>query len=173
MKSSFLYSIIFILASVLVILFLALPQYQKWAAIRKKVDVLKEELKNEEEYFNQLSLMKRKLEEKKTEVEKLNTALPNNCSFAELFNFIQTLSSQTRFLFSEISSLSLSPLPDAPFLEMSANIKIVGEYQDLKNFLKGLEQSSRLIEVKKIDFSTPEKGPLSIELTISAKCYGD
>jgi Tfp pilus assembly protein PilO len=172
MKSNLISSLILILFSILFAYFFSLPKYQKWQQTIQKSNLLEKEIRNEEEYFSDLRRLRDTLMERRQDVDKLNTILPNNCSFAELLNFIQNLASQNGFLLSAVSSISLSQVPQTSIYKMAVNITLSGDYSSLKKVLSGIENSSRLIEVEKIDFSAPEKGPTSFNFTISAKCYG-
>jgi len=173
MRSNLIFSLFLILFSVLFAFYFVGPRYQKWQQTIQKANILEKEIKNEEEYFSELKRIKNSLMERKQDLEKLDIILPNFCSFPEVLNFIQNFASQNGFLLAGVNSISLSQVPQTSFYKMSASISLSGEYSGLKKILSGIENSSRLIEVEKIDFSSSEKGPFSFNLTISTHCYGN
>lgn len=127
--------------------------------------------RNQENYFEELRKTASRLEGYKDVVLKIDSALPSNPLLPELFNFIQKLCSQSGLVLSKIGTISTNALPQGQLKETKAEITVSGNYSAFKNFLSGLEKSSRLIEVESVSFSATEKEPFVFNLKIKIYSY--
>ncbi len=174
MKNEQLFTIFFFFVSILIILLLVFPQYQNWSFLKQRVDELKIELQNQENYFEEIKKIAVNLEKYKDPLSKIDSALPSNPSIPELFHLIKNFSSTSGLLLAKIGSISTTPLPNSRLKETRTTINLEGDYSALKNFLSALEKSARLIEVENISFSTPqekEKNPFEFNLKIKVYSY--
>lgn len=171
MRSDIFFALILFFTAILIILFWVLPQYQNMVAIQKVVADFETAKKEQENYFEELRRTARELERAQEILSKIDSALPSNPSLPELFNFLHKLSTQCGLVFSQISSITTNSLPDSELKATEIGIVLSGNYADLKKFLSGLENSSRLIEVENISFSSSEKEPFQFNLKIKVYSY--
>ncbi len=171
MRNETFYALTFSFLAILIIFFWVLPQYQNMISIKKVLADFESAKREQENYFEQLKKTARELERYKETLSKIESALPNNPSLPQFFNFFQKLSSQSGFNFTQISSITTDSLPQEDLKITKIEIIGSGNYLDFKNFLSGLETSSRLIEVENISFSSGEKEPFQFNLKVRIYSY--
>lgn len=135
------------------------PNYQKYQNLRTEIKYKEIEIGNEAKYYEKLKSLSESLANQKDEVEKLNSALPSGPAMVpDLFKFLQKTSSENGLVVKEISTSLAKKAVDNPAIsDILLKIKLYGSYSSFKNFLQALENSSRLIEVETISFSSPKK----------------
>ena len=184
-----------ILLAVLTIgIFLILPKYQELKAFKIKIDEKRDELQYKEEYFSDLQETSDRLKDYKEELEKIESALPDNPSLPSFFNFLQKATSQNGLILKNLGSFSIV-LPSISSVKktveekateknvketekkipkvkkISLAIEVSGSYSSFKNFLESLEKSARLIEVENISFSSPKPGEETFSYTLKLKTF--
>lgn len=166
---------IFVGISIIVGILFLWPKYQNFQITQRQLENKEIELLFRKEYYQQLDSLSEKLKEFSTEVSKIDSALPLDSSSAALsfYNFLQKVSLENGLIMNSIGSFSLSPLSARPDVQIiSIPIGATGSYAALKNFLKALEKSSRIIEVNSIFFSSPgEEGLFAFQLEIQTYSY--
>jgi len=177
--------ILLILFSILFLTLFIWPKYLQLLELKSKVLELEKNLKSSQEYFKKIEESFSKIKEKKEEVEKIKSALPSDPQVSETFNFLQKAASENGLLLKNISfsfvepqeskegfeegieGLETPPAPVPPktkLRELKIKISLSGKYGDLKNFLKKIENSARLIEVENL--SLKGKEPFDIDLSL-------
>lgn len=150
--------IIFILISILVIVFLVFPRYQTVTGLQAQIATKREELANQEKYFKELEETLEKLKNYQGEISKIDSALPQENSFPSLSNFISKTAQSSGLVLGNIGSINANPSSKFPELkENSASFSVVGSYSSLRNFLSSLEKSARLIQIEDISFDTSKE----------------
>lgn len=166
-------SLILIFSTLLGMLFLVWPSFQKLKKLKLIAQKRKIELQRQEDYYFHLRETWQKLKEHQDTLEKIDTALPSEPEIARLLNFLSQLAQENGLLLNEIGPFATKK---ATFLkkkqfkkeklssrkelqETVFPLSLSGNYHSLKNFLEGLEKSARLIEVEEISF-LPQKGEL-------------
>lgn len=174
MKKSFITPILLFVTLVSVTYF-GLPQYQKFKDLKEEVAQKKAELSAGEAYFANLRQTSETLKDYQDTLEKIKAALPQELSLANLLNFFQKKSSESGLLLKNVTPTKKTKKEAAPGIlakveEAYFGLNLVGSYSSLKEFLKTLEKSSRLIEVESIslDATVEEKLP---EYNILIKVY--
>lgn len=134
------------------------PKYQNLTNLQIQLENKKTEFKYRDEYYQDLFLLSEKLKEFEAEISNIDSALPPDSSSAILsfYNYLQRVPSESGLILKNLGSASLSPLDGKPGIEaISISITVSGSYPSLKNFLKTLEKSARIIKVESISFSSP------------------
>lgn len=131
--------------------YLVLPKYQEFKNLREEVVQRTVLIQQITKYFSNLRQISENLGEVTEPLKKVETALPSKVSLSALFNFFQKKSVENGLLLENIS-IAVEKAENQTYL----NLTLSGSYSSLKGFLKSLEQSSRLIEVKNI--SLDQKG---------------
>lgn len=151
------------------------PKYQNFKSLQLQLENKETELQYRNEYYEQLFSLSEKFKEFETDLLKIDSALPLNSSSAALsfYNYLQRASSENGLIIRSMGSASLSSLLEAQSVQViSIPIEASGSYSSLKNFLKTLEKSARIIEVNDISFSSSdEEGLLSFQLGIQTHSY--
>jgi len=165
-----------IVASFVIVLILGAlviwPKHQDFTDLGNKVETKKSELQYNEEYFQELEVIKEKLEEKKEEVAKIDSALPQEKSLPPVFDFIQEISSESGLIFKSLSPFAASYLEEFPEIqETRFTIVLSGTYPSFKSFLSALEKSARMIEAENISFSSEGEEPLTFNLRLKVYSY--
>ncbi len=57
------------------------------------------------------------------------------------------------------------------YKEIPIQVQIKGRYQDLGKYLKGLEESTRLIKIKSLSIKTDPKAPLKLDVVLEIATY--
>ncbi len=142
-------------------IFFLWPKYQSFKNLQLQLKNKEIEFRYQDEYYQELFSLSEKLKEFETELSNIDSALPSNLSLPSLYNFLQKTSSENGLILNSIGSFSLSRLPERTNIQLiSIPIEVSGSYPSLKNFLKALEKSTRIIEVDGISFSSPEEREL-------------
>lgn len=148
------------------------PEYQDFVDLGGKIEVKKNELQYNREYFQELDLIKEKLEEKKEEVAKIDSALPQERSLPSVFDFVQKISSESGLIFKSLSPFAASRSEEFPEIqETRFTVVLSGAYPSFKSFLFALEKSARMIEVESISFSSEGEEPLIFSLRLKVYSY--
>lgn len=134
------------------------PHYQELDNLQIKIDNKKQEIQNRDKYYKELSSLSEKLDEYQEELVKIDSALPSEFSMPSLLKFLQKIAPENGLILTTVSSFSIQPSPQRMDIkEIQGSLKLSGSYPSLKNFLKALEKSARLIEVDSISFSVSQK----------------
>lgn len=170
-KSLIIYFLLLLL--ILGAIFLGWPKYQDLNQLRLEVKAKEKELQNKEDYFSELRNLALKLKEYASELAIVDTALPADPSACGFLNFLEKASSQNGLIVKNLSLGEISSFEEESDIKrIAVSFSATGPYSALKNFLSVLQNSSRLIEVKSIYFSSPEKGEVfSFDLIIRTHSY--
>ena len=172
MKNYPLYIIIALSLSLLLIFTLVLPKYRVLDSLKQEILEREADFRSQEEYFQQLQGISGEVESYKDSFLRIESALPEDYSMTELFNFFQKVASQTGLILEEISP-SESVLTEEERIRVNKiSLGLIGSYFDFKNFLSIIEKSARLIEVDNISFSHSTKEELvSFGITTRVHSY--
>jgi Tfp pilus assembly protein PilO len=171
----------------LVLLFLILPKYQELSRLNAKIEAKETELRYTKEHFLRLKNLSKKLEEYQTQLQKIDAALPSDSSLTLLsvINFIEKTASPNGVILKDINSTSIISPKATQFpqkgakpvqspsdvKELRIDFEVTGSYPALKNFLRTLEKSAKLIEVEKLSFSFEETEIFLFSLGIKTYSY--
>lgn len=157
---------VIVLAVTLIFVFLfAVPKYKESGDLQASLVKKQAEYDGKSVYYLKVLALISDIEDRKDALEKINSALPSNFSFASLIYFLQKKADKAGL---SIQSVTFSDILPASYGEtsqvLSKEVKNItftlylsGNYRDLKNFLSSLERSARLFEVKTISFASLER----------------
>lgn len=169
-RSPYIYILFFLLLTLILGLVLIYPQYQELTLVKEKIEEKKTELQSKEEYLSNLQKTSEKLNQYETELSVLDSALPSDPSLPSLFAYLQKTASENGLILKEMSPAT--SLPSEGPQETRIHIKMTGLYPSLKTFLTDLENSARMIEVDSVYFASPKKeGPFDFEIEIKVYSY--
>ena len=135
------------------------PNYQRYQILRTEIKYKETEIANEAKYYEKLKSFSEAIKSQKEEIEKIDSALPSGPAITpDLFKFLQKTASENGLVVKGIDvSLEAQKADNSATKDISLTVQLYGSYPSFKNFLKALEESSRLIEVGTISFSSPQK----------------
>ena len=185
MNRYFIIAICFLIA-LIVGFFLILPKYRVFERLQSEIKVKSAELKYKEDYFADIASTSVKLKDYQEVFAKIDSALPTNPSPPSLFNFLEEKSSENGLVLTKIKNLPTPPKVkkegeeggQIEIKEIRAELSVLGSYSAFKNFLLGIQKSSRIIETQTISIEFPqseeekeEGGLLIFNLTIKTHSY--
>jgi len=149
----------------IVIFYLVMPKYQEVKGLQSEILIKEAELTGREKYFREIANTYQKLVEHRENVEKINTALPEDPSIPPLVYFLEDQSLKNGLILENVELLRAIPSEEKIKIKQTRLLmELHGSYSSFRNFLASLENSSRLIEVENILFTTKrEKGAAARE----------
>lgn len=161
--------IIFLTFFVILAIAVIFPKKSELDSLLKKVDEKRADLQSKESYFSSLEKTYQDFEKYPEQLAKISSAFPQSSQFPALFDFLQKASSQTGMVLTNVSPL-MGKLSSGSQegSENVINLTVLGTYPNFREFLRVLENSSRMIEVENISFSVQEK---SSEFSLKIKVY--
>lgn len=176
-------AIAFLAVALLGTIFFTWPKYQEFNSLRRNIEIKGQELRSKTDYFDHIKEVAKELEAYEESLSKISSALPGDPFLPATFNFLQNTASQSGLVLGEINVGAISTLEGKPVTgaeealpsevkAINLTIGLAGSYQSLKSFLAEVESSARIIEVKSIQFETPEEDePFSFNLEILVYYY--
>ena len=140
-------------------------KYQKLETELKREEFKLQEARTKTEAERIVSLEERYRHTQK-KLEYLKGRLPKEKQIPTL---LSQIASQTRLEYDLIKML-----PEESRLvykEIPIQIQLKGRYQDLGEYLKGLEESTRLIKIKNLSIKTDPKAPPNLDVTLEIATY--
>jgi len=150
--------------------FLFLPKYRE---LKAESGVLKEKskaLKMKNDYYLNLRLVAKRLDEKKDYLNKIDSALPKRISLPAIFNFIEKISDESGLSIDKIDSTGLDNSSAEVNYDKEADndnlngisqikkvilsVSLSGTYSSFKNFLNLLYKNARIFNVNSINLSS-------------------
>lgn len=172
MNRIFLIPILFFLTLLVGVYFL-LPLAGESSDLKKEVSKQELELKQKENYLANLKELSKKLKEYQETLEKIETALPQEPSLASLLSFFQTKSAESGLILKDLGGIaSFQPEQEKSAIqEIQINFTLQGSFSAFENFLRLLEKSARLIEVRRISLEAGEEELLEFTLQVKTHSY--
>ncbi len=157
--------IILIIDLVLTFLFVV-PKYKDIADAKVNLNQKQSEYDNLTDHYLKLLNAVKSIDARKSDFEKIDTALPNHFSFSPLIYFLQEKAGENGLTIKSITSTQFfqdqgqqasSQDSQEQVKNIDFTINLSGSYQGLKKFVMSLERSARLFEVKSISFSSSDQ----------------
>ena len=99
------------------------------------------------------------------DVSKFEQSIPEYRDFTALIEELLVLSNHARLNLTQIR-YSSEGFKKSPLLKFSLNFNVAGNYEQVKKFIHSLEQSSRLISIKKISLQNVEGNAVQLGLSL-------
>jgi Tfp pilus assembly protein PilO len=150
------------------VFFLVLPEYREFKDLQKELTDKKAEYAKQYDYYNAIDNIFYDLQGQKSDLAKIDSALPKDSKLGEIINFLQrtikdnNLTSRNLF-FSKSSGKSVKSI--------SFSIDLEGDYESLKEFMRALEESARIFEITNISFKSSAQPPYKFNLQIKTYTY--
>lgn len=169
-------SIFLLILLILAGIFFWWPKVEETLDLREKLKIKEAEVKQREEYPKKLIAISHELEQYSDELDKIDSALPEEPSIPVLFNYIQKTTSENGLILESVSLTSVSSAKDKIGVrEVSFSVSATGSYSSFKNFLASIYINARLIDIKSISFTSPdeETGLFNFSLNFATYAFSE
>lgn len=148
------------------------PKFTQYTNIRQEIELKQIELDYNEIYLAELASIKDKLNEKETEILKISSALPQEASIPSIYKFIEQTASVSGVVLNTLSSFSVSSSELSDRVEeISFSVKVEGSYNAIKEFIKAVQESSKLFEVGTIALAPSSDDMFTASLNLKTFTY--
>lgn len=148
------------------------PSYQEFVDLKKQEDLKKTEVESRELYVKSLREIKASLDERESEIAKLDTIIPNNPKVPILYNLLQKTASSSGFLLREIFySIKKDEDFGSGLNTISVDMEVEGFYPGIKEFLISARKAERFFDVKSVGLSMPDDKTKPIKFLIEVDSF--
>ncbi len=154
-------------------IFIIKPQWERIAQQNNQIKEKQEEVENKEQKIEDLKELKENYQKIKNKIATIATALPTSKEHAELLIQLDTIASQN-----DLSLLQIKPSESKKTAKKQTDIynteslelKIIGDFQAIKNFISDTEKNLRILDIASIALEKPTQGNIIIA-TLSINTY--
>ena len=149
------------------------PEYEKYTALQSAIKEKKIVLEQKQGYFSKLTNISVKMEKYQEQLDKIDSAIPDELSEAAILNFLQEKSFEAGLTVNNvsISAPSVSKGQTAVIKKISFSLGLTGSYLSFKKFLSDIYQSSRIIDVDLISFTAPAPKTNFFDFNVNLSAY--
>lgn len=148
---------ILIFGTFLLVVYLAVPQYQKFLFLQKEVKEKTSILAQKKQYFEGLKEKSKELAQYEETLETIGNALPQDPSLLSFLSFLEDKVQEVGLVLASVNmtpnSGSVASKGAVALKSHSVSLSLLGSLSSIEDFLKVLEASSRLVEVEGLSFS--------------------
>lgn len=144
------------------VFFAFLPKYHELKNVQSNYFSIKEQYKAKADYYLKIQDVWDDLQLRKESLAKIDSMIPTKLDFSNLTSFLNKISSINGFVIDSLKYEKSEPVKEEkkknkskiPLLKKNY-FSVIGfcQYSGLKNFIKAIENSSRLIEIKEISIN--------------------
>ena len=161
---------ILIFLSFLVIFYFVYPKYDQTKSLEQEIIAKEQDLQKKQDYFSFLKASVKELQEYDQAVESVQSALPHGFSTPSLFAFFYEQASLNGLVLKSIAKTTPELTTEETNLkEAGFALSLEGGIGSFESFLKGLEKSSRIIEIDSFAFEAEEND--FAEFVLQVKTY--
>lgn len=167
--------------------FVVLPKYQDLRMMQLIVAEKRAELSLVEEHISHLNYLAKELQKRQDQFATIEAAIPRGPEIPSLLHFLQNACSENGLVLIEVKSFATVPVKKdqqtdsqeskkavvsskKELKETQLSLEILGTVDSLLNLILKIEKSSRLIGVRSLALTTPEKGDV-FSFKIGIKVY--
>ncbi|MBI2624783.1 MAG: type 4a pilus biogenesis protein PilO [Candidatus Nealsonbacteria bacterium] len=173
MPSKLIIAAIGFIATAILGIFLLFPQYKNLQSLEAQIALKEAELEYQSEYLASVKKAKETLDNYSSQLEKINTALPDAVSYPAILENIQMQAAKSGLVIGDVKPLPAGISPsNSQIRKYSVQVVLSGNYPDLKKFISNIENSARIFNINKISFDYSKEGKaLEFSLIIEASSY--
>jgi Tfp pilus assembly protein PilO len=136
-----------------------LPKYQVYQNLVIDLKQKQIDLRNKEDYYDNLNALAKELANHQEGLAKINTAFPTDPSLPSLFSFFLAIAAEKGLVVQNIGfGRAFSSTENYQIEKESINLQLSGSYPVFKEFLLALENSSRLFQTESLTLSRAKEG---------------
>jgi len=181
MKNYIISALVIFLIAMGVMMFLTLPEYDKFMSLTWQLQDDKSELIEREKHLSDMFELSQRLKQQQASLDKISSALPAYPDFPSLMIFLNEKASESGLIVlrpdnvstvyhvsgeedTEQGSIGIKPI--------EFDLLLTGKYPSLKNFVRSVESSSRLIRISNIVATEDEDFDLYVyQITLETSFY--
>lgn len=181
MKNYIISALVIFLIAMGVMMFLTLPEYNRFISLTWQLQDDKFELIEREKHLSDMFELSQRLKQQQAALDKISSALPSYPDFPSLMVFLNEKASESGLIVlrpdnvstvyhvsreegTEQESMGIKPI--------EFDLWLTGKYPSLKNFIRSVESSSRLIRVSNIVATEDEDFDLYVyQITLQTSFY--
>lgn len=167
MKKTIIVSFLILLLGLIFLQIGVLPRYTTYRRSHSQLEVDKQTLTAKKEYYSQLFTLQQKIKTYQSAFAKTSSALPPYADAADIYQFVMGKAGESGLVIQTMGGLNLNPGKKEGEGIIEFNLSAEGGYSTLTSFLKAVENSSRLINVRTVQLEGGEGGP-SYSLVLEA-----
>lgn len=175
---SFIISLAFLVASVIVYGMFIVPTNESVQVLRGVVVLKNSELKQQETALNNLNELLKEFNDLADVQEKMALSLPSDPNVAQVVNTLSGLSAVNNVPIKNISvqinAAKKDPMQPS-YVQNLGNLKsnfvVIGSYDNLKNFIRQIEQNVRLMDIQQIGISEEKQNNSPLSTATSSRQY--
>ncbi len=159
MKNYIVSALVIFLIALGIMMFLTLPEYEKFISSRQQLQADKAELVEREDYLSELFGLSQRLGRHQDALDKISSALPPYPDFPSLMVFLSEKASESGLIVRGTANVSTVYQPageggsSSEVKPINFDVILMGGYPSLKSFTQAVESSSRLIRIPSISSS--------------------
>ncbi len=158
MKNYIISALIIFIIALGIMMFLTLPEYEKFVGSTQQLRMDKSELTEREQYLSDMLALSQRLRQHQVALDKISSALPSYPDFPSLMIFLNEKASESGLIILRSENVSTVYLAGSNSTDEGVNeikpvkfeLSLTGRYLSLKNFVRTVESSSRLIRISSI-----------------------
>jgi len=161
MKNYIFSALVIFLIAVGIMIFMTLPEYEGFVSLMRQMNASQSELDERESRLKEMFELNQRLQEHQIALDKISSALPLYPDFPSLMVYLTQKASESGLVLlrpENVATVYYSPLLAAEDERGAGEVKAIkfdvlltGRYPSLKNFVRVIEGSSRLVGVSYID----------------------
>lgn len=157
------------------LLFMVWPKYQELRDVNQQISQTETQLEEGKEHIARLETLSDRLKKREEAVSKVESSLPSQSGLPSFLNFLYEISGDQGLLLRRVGSVSQSSYK-GDIDQVSVELTLDGSYTDFRDFVKVVEKSARMIEVREMTFQMPEKqgegnAPAQFDVKLSTHFY--
>ncbi len=170
-------TIIFFVSTVLGGFYIVHPVFENYKRQEQENEVLREELENIIVYVNELKKIEKEIEKNRENFEIIRYAFPEDHDAPNLFLYLQDMLENEKIeTLRNLGPFSTRSYRDhSRIKEVSFDLTLIGEYQNIKSFFREIEKLARIINIKRVEIAYDsfdvEKDEDALEINITASTY--
>ncbi len=158
----------------LLMFFFVVPEYSTFQKLQTSVAEKTAQYRAQYDYYAAIDKTYFDLQSHKSDIEKIDDALPQDPALGQLVYFLQEEAVSNGLVVKDLflsKSSSANPGTSTKVKEITFSMDISGDYASLEGFISSMEESSRIFEVTNISFGSAGSGPNSFSLQIKTYSY--
>ena len=171
MKKAIIVSFLILLLGLIFLQVGVLPRYTTYRQLHSQLEVDKQTLTAKKEYYSQLFTLQQKIKTYQSAFAKTSSALPPYADAADIYRFVLEKAGESGLVVQTMGGLNLNPGKKEGEGIIEFSILVEGDYSTLSGFLKAVENSSRLINVKTVQLEGGKGKEGEIKVLSSTPSY--
>ncbi|MDD5146257.1 MAG: type 4a pilus biogenesis protein PilO [Candidatus Pacebacteria bacterium] len=163
---------ILIFLALLVFVYFVFPEYKKFLVTEKQVQYLQTDIKDKNDYYAALRILKNNLVDYRVVLDKINSAIPQEPFSPDLLTYFQKTASDSGLLLGGVAVSNEGASGENPNIKIaSVSLVVMGPLNSFENFLKTVEKSARVFDVKQLSFTVEPTQMNMTTFTLIIKTY--